>query len=466
VINGRVVLGDSSVAPPNGKSEAALRAYCEADFALCAEVLSGNRSLPAVALRARALERYGRPAEALSTLSAIDLNEASHASAAELLALRASAFSMLNDARAEATLVEARVRADSSNCAAAECEVEYVSARLSWMEGRVVEAMVGVERVLAFGMGPSWGEPLLAEPWRMAAYWRARAHELRGVCEALREDYAAQASSLIAAFEEFDTGGVVDLRVEASMLLNLAVLARDVASPEIAEFVEDRAAAVAWNKNSASFEFEVFRALGWCQARYGDQLGAFRHLRRSAQVAPSAALRIRAIVDRSFLANELGESAGASEDLKHAIQLANHSNWEELNGSERSGLYTLAARVAPIDPDQARRLINRYFAIKSPVSPKKIFRRDRRQRADECSAHAAVLVAEGERERATSLLLESFQIWSEVGYAWRAATVAADLAELTGETRFFEVAAREAAKQPHSWLARRIAALETSRSAP
>jgi hypothetical protein len=326
------------------------------------------------------------------------------------------------------------------------------------MEGRVVEALIGVERVLAVGNGPAWLDPARAEPWRAAAYWRARAHELRGVTEALKEDYAAQAVSLLAAFEEFDGGPVIDLLAEASMLRNLAVLARDVASPEIAEYVRSRADAVAWNKNTVFLEFEVFRALGWCHARYGDHLGAFRHLRRSAEVAPSTALRIRAIVDGTFLAHELGQNEAASDELHHAIELSKGVNWDELGGSERSTLYALAARVAPIDSGQGRRLIDCYFAIKSPVSPNEIFRRDRRQRADECSAHASVLAAEGQRERATSLYVESYQIWSEVGYAWRAATVAADLAELTGEARFLEVAAREAAKQPHSWLARRVAA--------
>lgn len=436
-----------------------------ADFALCAETLSRSGSLSAVALRARALLRCGHYGEALSAVSAIELDGAPDGCAAEILALRASAFSLLNDHRAEATLVDARARAYSSGCAAVECEVEYLAARLSWMEGRVVEALVGVERVLAVGHGPSWLDSGRAEPWRSAAYWRARAHELRGVSEALREDYAAQAVSLMAAFEEFDSGPVIDLFAEASMLRNLAILARDVASPEIAEYVRSRSEAVAWNQNTASLEFEVFRALGWSQARYGDHLGAFRYLRRSAEVAPSAALRIRAIVDRTFLGHELGENDAASYDFNLEVEIANGVNWDELSGVERSTLYALAAGVAPIDPGQARRLIDRYFSIESPVSPSEIFKRDRRQRADECSAHAAVLVAEGERERAISLLQESFRIWSEVGYAWRAATVAADLAELTGERRFFDVAAREAANQPHSWLARRLAALETAHSA-
>ena len=56
--------------------------------------------------------------------------------------------------------MDARARAYSSGCAAVECEVEYLAARLSWMEGRVVEALVGVERVLAVGHGPAIPDPV------------------------------------------------------------------------------------------------------------------------------------------------------------------------------------------------------------------------------------------------------------------------------------------------------------------
>jgi hypothetical protein len=70
-----------------------------------------------------------------------------------------------------------------------------------------------------------------------------------------------------------------------------------------------------------------------------------------------------------------------------------------------------------------------------------------------------VLVAEGETQRAVSLLLESLEIWAAVGYVWRQAATAADLAELTGEHRFFTMAAEQVANQAHSWLARRLALL-------
>jgi tetratricopeptide (TPR) repeat protein len=405
--------------------------------------------------------RAGRYTEALATIAAHDTARLSHDDGGELLILKASAMVGLRDPEAEQTLVEARARAFSSGSPALECEIEYISAFLAWTQGRFDDALNGVDRVLEVSENwPGWVQRPPEGPFFSPSYWRARAYDLRGLTEALCEDYVAQAQSLAKGFEEFDRAQVVDLRVEAAMLANLAVLARDLEEPDLCNYVSDRAQRIAWNDHTALFEYEVYRALAWGRARMGDHLAAFRFFRRSADCAPSLALRVTSVVDRSFLARELGELVTATEDLEYAARLTKSIDWETCSGPERAALFTLAHRIAPCDPKEARRLYDRYLALKSPVSPLEMpASGNRRHRANECAAHAAVLVAEGHRERAISLLRESFQIWSEVGYVWRAATVAVDLAELTGETRFFEVAAREAAKQPHSWLARRVGAL-------
>jgi tetratricopeptide (TPR) repeat protein len=437
-----------------------LRAFREADFSFCVEALSEAFGPAATALRARALLRAGRYEKALSSVVSCDVRDLADEEAGELLAIKASALCALRDAEAEATFIEARARAFSSGSAATECEVEYATAVYAWTQGRLGEALEAIDRVMAVSENALAWLPIRPDASCSPAYWRARAYDLRGLSEAAREDYQAQARSLARAFEEFDRGNVIDLQVEAAMLYNLAVLVRDIDSPDLCVFVYDRAERVAWNAHTAFFEYEVFKALGWCRARMGDHLGAFRFFRRAADCAPSPALRISAVIDRSFLARELGEVVTAGEDLEYAIRVTRRIDWEAVSGSERSVLFALASQVAPNDAKQARRLMARYAALKSPVSPFEVFANgNRRQRADECSAQAAVLCAEGERDRAISLLLESFQIWTEVGYTWRAAGIAADLAQLTGETRFFEVAAREAAKQPNSWLARRVAGL-------
>jgi tetratricopeptide (TPR) repeat protein len=444
-----------------------VRAFREADFSFCEEALSQAGDFSSIALRARAFIRLGRLNDALDSLEAINMSVLTHDQAAEVLAIKAAALCVLRDPSAESVLLDARVRAYSSGCAAAEGEVEFVGALIAWTQGRVDIALSGIEMALAVREGEaSWLRHSRPEASAQLSYWRARAYDLRGLSHAAREDFAAQAVSLSLAFDEFAAGQVHDVQVQAAMLHNLAVLAKDVEDTAIAENARHWAECIKWNRHTAFYECQVFRSLAWCRARSGDHLGAFRDFRRSASVAPSIPFQILAILDRAFLARELGEVLTASDDLDHAVKLASRVDWESVAGAERAALYSLAHQVAASDAKQARFLWNRFDGLTSAVSPLEIqVGSDRRLRAGHCSAHAAVLLAEGNKQRATSLLIEGFQIWSEVGYAWRAAIVALDLAELTGEQRYFETAAREAAKQPHSWLARRLASLEVPATA-
>jgi tetratricopeptide (TPR) repeat protein len=341
--------------------------------------------------------------------------------------------------------------------------VEFATATIAWAQGRTEDVLRAVDRVLSVSEAePSWLRKTRRVTTCSPGYWRARAYDLRGFAQAQDENFSGQAKSLLAAFREFDKASVHDIYVEGSMLYNLAVLARDIDDPEVAWFVAARADSVFWNSNTKLFEYEVFRALGWCYAQHGDHLGAFRHLRRSADAAPTIPLRILAVLDRGFLARELGETFSATEDIEHALRLTSQVDWERASGSERAALYALGSCVAPHDVARARQLWNRFQSLKSAVSPLELYE-SRRERAARCQAHATILTVEGERDRAVTLLLESLEIWSSLGYAWRKAAVAADLAELTGELRFFEIANIQAIKQPHSWLARRLGMLADGR---
>jgi hypothetical protein len=74
-------------------------------------------------------------------------------------------------------------------------------------------------------------------------------------------------------------------------------------------------------------------------------------------------------------------------------------------------------------------------------------------------AIAAVVRAEYQLDRATMLFKEAYEIWTQVGYAWRAAAAALEVYTLTGDTFYLDVVAREAAARPLSWIARRYASV-------
>jgi hypothetical protein len=84
---------------------------------------------------------------------------------------------------------------------------------------------------------------------------------------------------------------------------------------------------------------------------------------------------------------------------------------------------------------------------------------DDRARLDETTADATICRAEGNLTRATLLFQQAFELWKELGYNWRAALAAIELAELGAGDEYAEFALAEAARHPNSWFAQRARAL-------
>jgi len=446
--------------------EAAISAYRAAEFTDCLRVLSTHSGPAATALRARALLRVGRPADALEETGfalAADLPE--HF-ASELLILRATALVQLSRfSEAEEVLVEGRVRAYLSGSAELEADAEFTTAQMHWSAYRFDDARASIRRTLAveaprdrwFGASSNFYLKPLTES-------RARAYDLLGLIAAADEAYDEQARLEIAALEELASLPDADPFLVAGLLTNLAVLVRELDAPELHTFLRSRVAALKFTEGTKGYEFHIRRSLGTRSALLGDHLGALREFRLSADAAPTVGLRMVAILDRVALAREIGEQTCAQEELEFALRLSKSVNWESAHVQDRFPLMLLARELAYENAGAARKLLDVYLRFKSPLPPTEVGGHDRRLHAEDACAQAAVLRAEGESQRATSLLLDAFKVFSEIGYCWRAALVAADLVELTGEDKYREYAERQANSRPNSWLTRRLraAALQTA----
>ena len=112
--------------------------------------------------------------------------------------------------------------------------------------------------------------------------------------------------------------------------------------------------------------------------------------------------------------------------------------------------------TAQRNPERAQHHIERYRSIKRKMSALHAFRLDKRLRALECYAEAAVARAHGQPERAVLLLNEAFEIWSSIGYAWRGVVSSLALYELTKETHFREYASINIQRFSASWITRRF----------
>jgi hypothetical protein len=378
-----------------------------------------------------------------------------------LLSLRFFAAIVLGD---DETAVEselaARSRAYGVGSSEILAELSYYEALYIWSKGDLADARVkALRNVQAADEIPAWLRDSAESYPFSQRYWKARSLELLGAIAALDGLCSAQARYLVDAFAEYDASQSSDIYVEASMLRNLAVLVRDIQSAELEKFVRIRLAKLPSNESTDPFRFHTIQALGWCSAMSGDHLGGLREFRQSSELAPNKALKVAAILDRCFLATELGESFFSAEQLEYASELSAQVDWERSDEDNRVVLLELARVVSLRDSATARALLDRYQGIKSRVGPLMMFSQDRRKRGYECMAIAAVVRAEGQLDRATMLFKEAFEIWSSVGYEWRAASAALEIYTLTGEEFYLDVVAREAATRPQSWIARRYAAI-------
>ncbi|MBD5634255.1 MAG: hypothetical protein IAI49_07225 [Candidatus Eremiobacteraeota bacterium] len=449
------------LAPRRESLQSALAAFRAADVDRCLAILDRYDGAEADALRARCLVRAGRPDDALSLLTKIDASALSHRAASELLILRfMAAIAAGEDDVAESAMLDAKVRSYGVGSNELESELHFYTATFAWTQGRYSDATSELSLLIAHETTiPSW----LVEKSNTYAfnrgYWLARAYELLAMTAALEGNFAGQASLLLRAFEEYDRAQCVDIRIEASMLSNLAVLVRDLQTPELAVFIRERTESLSWNEWLDEYRFLVWRALGWCSALSGDHLGGLRQFRASAEIAPTKPQRIAALLDRAFIAGQLDEKFFAQEELELACRLTKEVDWENSPRSDRMVLLEVARSLVGVDVQLARRLLDKYFSLRSSFSSLEAYAKDRRRRGEECMAIAAVVRAEGQLDRATMLFEEAYRIWSAIGYAWRAATVALELFTLTGEATYLDVVAREADARPLSWIAKRYAAV-------
>jgi hypothetical protein len=434
--------------PKPAPFEDALQLYIAARYHQCLTALHGNDSLPAIALAARSLLRLAKFGDE-GLERAIELLEESRERAdreggdairGELAMLLAAAYHRAERPdEAERAFFDARVYLWSTADAELQAELEYYEGLFAWAARNLDAAARHARAAL--------------NPASQSVH--ARALELLGAIAASAGNYLAQADYLDRALTHLERFAQRDVWVEGHILYNLSILARELNLDPITERVGGRVESLPWTDETAVPRFEALRHVGWCNALAGNHIRAFRLLRDSAEVAPSIPWRIIAFLDRSMLAREMGEKLFAEDEMQGAERLAARFDWSESSGDERLALLHLAEMAAERAPERAQQHIERYRSIKHKMSALHVFRADRRLRALECYAEATVARAHGQSDRAVLLFEEAFDIWSSIGYAWRAMVAALSLYELTRDVRFREYATINVPRFSSSWIAHR-----------
>ncbi len=424
----------------------------------CLGGLNGHDSAQAQALRIRALTKLGRLDTALELCSEID-PQLPHLERGERYLLKAVALLRLGRTEdVQAALLEARVAAYSSCTPALEADYETTEAHFRYYRQDYDAAACALDRAL------SVSEP--AQPWLRhdRAYFlslglvRARAFDLRKVL-AQKEGLRAQLHWARVALNELDAEPCEDQWVYATLLSNFALLAKQAGDTALVEDLEGRLSALDWKNSMGLQRFNIVRSLGWLRALAGDHLGAFREFRSSAELAPSKAWKLCAVLDRSFLARELGQDLFADEELLYALELTKEIDWSP--GREAAPPFTALVQLAQLvgarNPAEGRAVLNRYRAARAKCPAITFNAGDRGWCAEESLAEAIITRGEGRTQLATDLFVNAFDGFDKLGSHWLAARAALELAEITGQPFFHAYASREAQRRPQSWLARRLA---------
>lgn len=419
---------------------AARNAYEQAEYREALGILNsvgGNEPAPQL-LRARILLRTDRATEALRLLLHLapptDTPEA-----AERSVLLGAAYGYAHDF--DAGLRELEKALAASPPAELKAEAQYYRALIHWLR---YDNMLAEEAAL----------PLLEHE---DANERARARILLAWIAIRRHDLPKHVEQLLAALDELERAGEKRNGFYVARTLNtLSAVCREMPLPEIVARMRAVDANLVWTSGMQADRFHFLRSMAWIDALGGDHVAAFRQLKEASIIAPSDAARVFSLADRAYLARCAGEAGFFADQLGEAHHAAQQVNWEETGGEERAALVVLAQLFSTVDAAEAIAYLERFRALQSNALRAPAYAMDARVRAFADHSEGVARLHLGESEQAEALLRESWSVFEEFSYVWRAALSALHLYEVTNDRKWLEMARKRIEPYPRSWIAGRV----------
>lgn len=288
---------------------------------------------------------------------------------------------------------------------------------------------------------------------------RFAALNLRAWMHAGLEDYHSALSDLVACLQIYKQHGV------ACNIAHVAMCVQSVLgfSFEVLDFDAEREAeeafeTIEWTPEIQLSRFAALRGLAFGAFLRGDSARAQWLFKDSKEAAPSEAWKAMAHVDRAYVARMNRNEAWAAEELHDAHAIGRTVDWRSTRDEERMALVTLAVLLAPIDLGQAQRYVSTFIELGSDnLNPAiEVSHDPRRAIAAQKYAAGRVHTMLGNAALGGRNLEESYRIFSEIEFDFRAAVVAQALYELSGDARWLETARVHAAKFPNSALAKQL----------
>jgi DNA-binding CsgD family transcriptional regulator len=271
-----------------------------------------------------------------------------------------------------------------------------------------------------------------------------------------------QAVRLTELLRSLDAQSTEFVEIRAWSTHTLAALARELYVPEAIPEIDRQLTGARWPEDFAPNHFQALRGLAWAKALQGDYFNAFRHLKRSSEVADSPAWRVLAACDRSHLARHFSEHRWSRVELDEAEQLAGSVDWHATLAEERMGLLSLAELFGDLDTAKSAMYLARYRELGEVKSPLH-YGSDPRRTAYAQYSTGVIELSLGNKKRGLVELREARTVFERFGYDFRVALCLVAEFKTTGDHDLLPAIDEKLRNYRQSWL---MSELQTTATVP
>jgi len=422
-----------------------MTAWFDGQFERCLEICSAVRARDVAAvselalLRARALLRLSRPAEAHRILNDVFVAHGTLDSSVSAQMLLGAAEVRLGDVDAGLARLEA-------------AQIAAVCAHPT------IRSEIALNRALAHYARRDYAAATeaLSRVSKDSDIIYARALEYRGWIASARGHSDRAALRFVAAIEHLDTCRHQDRFLETNALQKLASIAVETFDFATWDFVSDRETRIDWSADGIGLaRWWVTMSAAMVSEAQGHTLRAFAIAREAERLASSPAYRVHALCRRARLSRNVGEAYTPADLLQQARSLFDALPADGLRGNERTVPLILAEEIAHAgDALGAKRLYSLYRSL-DPIENVIAMSGEPDRIPYEQLVEATIAAASEDVSSERGVLRRALDGFRKIGYTRRAAECALRLADLTNNDRLYQYAleaTRDAA--PSYWVRR------------
>lgn len=347
----------------------------------------------------------------------------------------------------------------------AEADKHFADAKKTFRQGNALAELAShITRRYAdeqnFAAAEEWREKSLLD---RSLPGRIRSEHLAAHIFARRQEYRKQAESVMRVLDLIGNKREAFAEDWYAAVHTLAVLARELTLPGASKRAKAEVdEPIEWADDFCVSRFQALKAVAWCQALAGDELGCLRYLRLAQRVNVGPVWRVIPHLDRSFFASVVGEQQWSLNEFAAAEELADTVAWDETYGEERVALLLLAEAAARHAPKRAPFYIARFNNLGKMRNQLQHFAFGDRLKAMAAYASGTVKLASADKHAAEEQLRVAWGIFDRIGYDVRAGRSALALYRATGKTRWLHLAEDKLESYPHSWLRKSLAESTTA----